>query len=172
MVHGRGQGQAGVDAENFIRIIDSGDLFDFMGCSRFLNRSELTNYPALRRYGNYLVIGLQRLATGKGMSDPGTGHFCVNLKTLATIPYRNLTSKRHFNNELQMSLALKGAVMREVPHVWHAFSYEKAKFNIWTLGFDIVGSLTKFYLTKKGLARFREFSGEQDAVKNPEDDII
>ncbi|MBI5468698.1 MAG: glycosyltransferase family 2 protein [Deltaproteobacteria bacterium] len=157
-VHGRGQGQAGEDAKNFLKIIDSGASVDFIGCSRFLKGSELSNYPALRKIGNYLVIALQRMATGKKMSDPGTGHFCVNLKTVMTIPYRNLTSKRSFNNELQMSLALKGAEMREVPHVWRAFSYEKAKFNIWTLGLDIAGSLAKLYLTKKGFASFREFS--------------
>lgn len=165
-VHGRGQGQAGEDAGNLIKIIDSGEGFDFIGCSRFLKGSELVNYPMVRKIGNYMVIGLQRMATGKRMSDPGTGHFCVNLKTLAMVPYRNLTSKRYFNNEMQMSLALIGARMREIPHAWRAFSYEKAKFNIWSLGFGIVGSLSKFYLAKKGLARFRGFSPDHSV---PED---
>lgn len=165
-VHGRGQGHGGSDAQSLIRLIDSGVNFDFAGCSRFLKGSELVNYPALRKIGNHIVRALHYMATGRWVSDPGTGHFCVKLKTLGTIPYHNLTCRRSFNNELQMSLALIGAETIEVPHVWRAFSYDKARFNIWALGSDIVGSLAKFYLTKKRVVMFREFSRGHNVLQD------
>lgn len=157
-VHGRGQGQAGVDTAKFIDIIDSGKDFDFIGCSRFLKGSVLENYSNVRRIGNAAIAQLQKLVTGNNMSDPGTGHFCIKVSTLAKLPYHNLTSERFLNNELQMNLSLANAKMLEIPHVWRAFEYEKAKFNIWGLGFKIVLSLFKCFLHKKGVFKFKSFS--------------
>ncbi|MBF0331169.1 MAG: glycosyltransferase family 2 protein [Candidatus Omnitrophica bacterium] len=119
IVHGDGQGDAGMISRAFFNVLDKKPDVDFIVASRFMRGSDTAAYNRLRVMGNHVFNFLTFLCTGHWMSDSGAGIIFLRVEVLKRIPFRELTNSFQFNPQLSILLFnLKGLKIVETPLIW------------------------------------------------------
>ena len=86
--------------------------------SRFMVRSKLIGYSRKRILGNLVLNACYSLATGKYLSDLGSGLNLYRVKDLADLGYQNYQNSLAFNYQLILELAKSGKHFTFVPITW------------------------------------------------------
>ena len=90
---------------------------DYVKGNRFSNRAHLNGMPALRIFGNFLLIIFTRVASGYwNISDPQNGYTAITRNTLQKIDLDKLNRGFAYENDILVKLNVIGAKVVDIPH--------------------------------------------------------
>jgi glycosyltransferase involved in cell wall biosynthesis len=147
LLHGDGQG----DPHYLLQFISEIEAKkpDIVIGSRFMKESDRSDYSLLRTVVNFFFIYLQGFISGLKISDPGSGFLAYNLKSISTLPYKDITS--YFSYDpclfLLISRFKKDAKIIEFPISWG--EVESSSVNIIEYGCRLLWTLIKFRVNWK-----------------------
>ncbi len=119
VIHGDNQGNGNEIAMNFLDAFRKDPDVDFVIASRFVEKSNLTQYNSLRTLGNHLFNFLTYLLTGYKMSDSGAGILFYRTEILNQISFEELTNGSQFNPQLNILIhSTPNLKILEIPLHW------------------------------------------------------
>jgi dolichol-phosphate mannosyltransferase len=114
-----GDDQAHVpDLMRMLREIGSQKREETLLGSRFMTRSKLIGYSRKRIIGNLLLNACYSIASGRYLSDLGSGLNIYRVKDLADLGYQNYQNSLAFNYQLILGMAKSKKRFTFVPITW------------------------------------------------------
>ena len=133
--------------QDFINAIDSGESYDFILGSRFLNESECDEYSRLRLYANHIFAWIQQFILKQRVYDLGS-YIAFNMQTIKQLAYNRVISDMGYHPNLILTAAktLKRPLrFFEFPIAWG--KVEVSHVNIWEYGIKHLSRLIRFIVT-------------------------
>ncbi len=139
IIHGDGQGNGEVIAQNFLKAFRENQNADWILASRFTKGADVSKYNRMRTIGNHFFNVLTFLLTGHRMTDSGTAIIYYRVSSLEQFPFWHLTNSFQFNPQLNILFYNAKLKPAEVPLHWgdsrdesniRAFNYCKTLLTI------------------------------------------
>jgi dolichol-phosphate mannosyltransferase len=105
--------------------------YDYVKGNRFLNKTEIINYPPVRFYGNIFLSFLSKLSTGYwNIFDTVNGFTCIKAKIVNKINLNEVDNGYFFETDLLFNLNLIKCRVADVPVTIKYFKDRKQNMSI------------------------------------------
>ena len=105
--------------------------YDYTKGNRFLNKTEIENYPPVRFYGNIFLSFLSKLSTGYwNIFDPVNGFTCIKKEIANKINFNEIDNGYFFETDLLFNLNLIKSKVADVPVNIKYFKDKKQNMSI------------------------------------------
>jgi glycosyltransferase involved in cell wall biosynthesis len=142
------------------------DEADMVFGSRMAGDPRAGGMPLIRFLGNRFLTTIQNWVLDWNLTEYHSGYRVYSCAALRKVPFQLCDDDYHFDTEILIQFKLKGLRVVERPIPTY-YGKERSYVNIWKYGFDVLFTMGKYLLHKRGLRPLPKFNVGEPVAAQP-----